>query len=295
MKHLILCITLLFSIFFANPLLAGSVIDRINTSQTLIVGTPGDFPPFTVTTTSGKLIGMDIDLAKNLAAMMKVNLRFERMEFAQLIPALMEGKIDLAVSGITMSPERNMKVAFIGPYALSGQSLLGKRSLLESITDLQQLGNAPLKIATLKGTTSEAIADKLPKATLTRTNTHDQSLLLLLEGKVDALLADYPFCKVAEFRYPDRELAMFDKPLTFEPLGIAVAGDDTLLINLLTNYLNIMTGSGTLQQLQEYWFKSNDWIKEATGYRIFQRVRKDECKMNLGQKSRYTHQAAAAS
>ena len=269
MKHLIPVVALLLCTCIAHPLLAGPVIDRINKSQTLIVGTPGDFPPFTATTTAGKLIGMDIDLVKNLAFMMRVAIRFERMEFAKLMPALVEGKIDIAVSGITMSPERNRKVAFIGPYAISGQSILGKRSLLEPVTNLKELADTPLKIAALKGTTSESIADKLPKATISRTDTLDQSLMLLLEGKVDALLADYPFCKVAEFRYPDRELAMFEEPLTFEPLGIAVAGDDVLLINLLSNYLNIMKGSGALEQLQEHWFRNDKWIKELPDLEFF--------------------------
>jgi len=269
MKYLALCISLLACILCTTPLTAGTVLDRINKHQTLVVGTPGDFPPFSVATSSGKLIGMDIDIVKNLAAMMKVNIRFERMEFAKLIPALQAGKIDLAISGITISPERNMKVAFIGPYAVSGQSLLGKQSLLETITDLKELGDARLKIAALKGTTSEAIADKIPKAIITRTDTPDQSLMLLLDGKVDALLADYPFCKVAEFRYPDRGIAMFDKPLTFEPLGIAAAGDDPLFLNLLTNYLSIMSGSGTLKQLQNYWFKSDEWIKKLPDVEFF--------------------------
>ncbi len=276
MKYLILCISLLTGILCAHPLLAGSVIDRIQERQALVVGTPGDFPPFSVTTSSGTLIGMDIDIVKNLAAMMKVNIRFERMEFAKLIPALQAGKIDLAVSGITMSPERNMKVAFIGPYAVSGQSLLGKKSLLETITDLKQLSDARLKIAALKGTTSEAIAEKIPKATITRTDTLDQSLMLLLAGKVDALLADYPFCKVAEFRYPDRGIAMFDKPLTFEPLGLAAAGDDALFLNLLTNYLSIMSGSGTLKQLQDYWFKNDDWIKKLPDVEFFKDMERQD-------------------
>jgi len=278
MKHLTLFITLLICIFFVQPLLAGSVIERINAKQTLVVGTPGDFPPFTATTAAGELIGMDIDMVKNLAAMMKVNIRFERMEFAKLIPALMAGKIDLAVAGITMSIERNMKVAFVGPYAMSGQSLYGKRTLLEAVTDLKELRYSALKIAALKGTTSETVADNLPLATITRTNTHDQSLMLLLEGKVDALLADYPFCKVAEFRYPDRGFAMFDKPLTFEPLGIALSGDDTLFINVLENYLNIMTGSGALEKMQEYWFKNDEWIKKLPDVEFFKELESGKTK-----------------
>jgi polar amino acid transport system substrate-binding protein len=272
MKHVTFYITLIICIFFTQPLWAGSVIDRINKSQTLVVGTPGDFPPFTVTTKAGKLIGLDINMVKNLAAMMKVGIRFERMEFAKLIPALLEGKVDLVVSGMTMSPERNMNVAFVGPYALSGQSLLGNEKILAAITDLQQLRYSALKVAALKGTTSEGIADKLPLATITRTDTLDQSLILLLDGKVDALLADYPFCKIAEFRYPDRNLAMFDTPLTFEPVGIAVSGDDPLFINLLTNYLSILKGSGALKKMQDYWFKNDEWIKELPDVEFFKEL-----------------------
>ena len=197
------------------------------------------------------------------------------MEFSELMPALEANKIDMALSGITMSPLRNLRTAFVGPYALSGQSILGKKTILEKVTTPEELKELTFSVAVLKGTTGEKMANNLmSKAEITITTTLDKSLMLLLDGKVDAIVADYPFCRVAEFRYQDRGFAMFEEPLTFEPLGIAISGDDPLFVNVVENYLSIMTGSGTLKQLQDKWFKSSNWIKSLPDLDFFKDLEK---------------------
>ena len=274
MKRIILIFSLV-CLLAPSQLIAGQVTERIITSKTLVVGTPGDFPPFTATTSTGQLIGFDIDLARNLAGWLQVKIEFKQMEFSELMPALEADKIDMAMSGITITPLRNLRGAFIGPYALSGQSILGKKSILEQVSTPEDLRRLTCCVAVLKGTTGETMAKNLlPDANIISTSTLDESLMLLLDGKVDAIVADYPFCRVAEFRYKDRGLAMFDKPLTFEPVGIAVSADDPLFVNLVQNYLTVMTGSGALKQLQEKWFKSNDWMKELPDLDFFRELEK---------------------
>ncbi len=183
----------------------------------------------------------------------------------------------MALSGMTITPRRNLHTAFVGPYALSGQSILGKKGILEQVTTPEDLKDLTLSVAVLKGTTGEKLTKKLlAKAKVTITATLDESLMLLLDGTVEAIVADYPFCRVAEYRYQDRGFAMFEEPLTFEPLGIALAGNDPLLVNLVENYLNIMTGSGALKQLQEKWFTSNDWMKELPDLDFFRELEKIE-------------------
>jgi len=256
-------------------LIAGQVTERITTSKTLVVGTPGDFPPFTASTSMGQLIGLDIDLARNLAGWLQVNIEFKQMEFSELIPALEADKIDMAMSGMTMTPLRNLRTAFIGPYALSGQAILGKKTILEQVSTPDDLKRLTCCVAVLKGTTGETMAENLlPDANIISTSTLDESLMLLLDSKVDVIVADYPFCRVAEFRYKDRGFTMFDKPLTFEPVGIAVSGKDPLFVNLVQNYLTVVTGSGALKQLQEKWFKSNDWMKELPDLDFFRELEK---------------------
>jgi polar amino acid transport system substrate-binding protein len=261
---LLLCLVFL-------PLLAqaGPVTERIIKTKSLVLGTPGDFPPFSMSTADGKLIGLDIDLARSLAQGLDVELKVERMEFAKLLPALENGSIDIAMSGITMMPSRNLRFAFIGPYALSGQALLGKKEIIAKLADKEDLGQAKFHMAVLKGTTSEETAKAFTKATRTLTDTHDQSLILLLDGKVDVILADYPYCKVAEMRFADRDIDLLDEPLTFEPLGIAIAGNDPLLSNLVHNFLVLLEGGGILAKLKDRWFKSNDWMKELPDLEFF--------------------------
>ena len=97
MKRIIFILSLLL-LLAPLQIFAGQVTERIVKNKTLVVGTPGDFPPFTASTSTGRLIGFDIDLAKNLAGWLQVKIQFKQMEFSKLMPALEADKIDMAMS-----------------------------------------------------------------------------------------------------------------------------------------------------------------------------------------------------
>lgn len=65
-----------------------------------------------------------MDLARAVAGAMEVRLRVEVIPFDELIPALEKGRIDMIISSMTITAERNLRVAFVGPYFISGQSIL---------------------------------------------------------------------------------------------------------------------------------------------------------------------------
>ena len=240
---------------------AGQVIDRIKTNGELVLGTPGDFPPFSVTSDQGDLIGFDISLARELAKSMNVNLRIDRLPFHELIPNLESGKVDMIMSGLSITPRRNMQIAFVGPYGNSGQAFFGKDDIVASLSQPLDLNREGLKIAILQETTAElTVRAVLPKAEPIFTQSLDQALIKLLNNEIDGIISDYPFCKVSEFRYRDRGFSVYEKILSYEQLGIGVSAEDPLFINLLTNYLNLLVGSGALKAMQEFWFKSSDWI-----------------------------------
>ena len=250
-----------FSGIFCQPVAAGHVIDRIKTNGELILGTPGDFPPFSVTSEQGDLIGFDISLARELAKSMNVNLRIVRLPFHELIPNLESGKVDMIMSGLSITPRRNMEIAFVGPYGNSGQAFLGRNEIVESLDEPLDLNKEGLRIGVLQDTTAElTVRAVLPKAEATFTRSLDQALIKLLNNEIDGIISDYPFCKVSEFRYKDRGFSVYEKILSYEQLGIGVPAGDPLFINLLTNYLNLLVGSGALKAMQEFWFKSSDWI-----------------------------------
>ena len=241
---------------------AGSILNRIVKNGVLVVGTTGTQPPLNATTKDGKIIGMDADIAEQIAAGMGVKVRFNTMSFPELLPALYADKVDMILSSMTMTPERNLKVAFVGPYYISGKGMLTKAETIATLQAAESLNDPQFKVAALKASTSQSFVEKTaPKAKLVTAKSYDEALGLLFEDKIDALIADYPFCAFTAFRYQEKGLVAGQSRLTFEPLGIAVK-EDTLLINWLNNYMKMLDGSGQLRQLNDHWFKNSSWIKD---------------------------------
>ncbi len=98
------------------------VLQRIAKTKILRVGMTGEQPPFNVKNRDGKLIGVDVDLGQALARSMGVTLEIVEMPFAKLLPALEDGKVDIVMSGMTITLQRNVRVPFVGPYHVSGKS-----------------------------------------------------------------------------------------------------------------------------------------------------------------------------
>lgn len=264
----VICSFILLSL---TPLcFAGTTIDRIQANNELVLGTPGDFPPFTAIADNGRLIGFDIDLAQNLAKSLEVKLTIKRIPFAKLPSALLKGEVDLILSGISMTPKRNMSIAFIGPYGNSGQTFFGTNSIINQINNPLELNNSNYHIAVLKGSTSNlTTAMHLPKTKITYSNTLDEAVFLLLNGKVDGIISDYPYCKLLEYRLKDHDFSLLPTILTKENLGIGIAGDDFLFINLIQNYLSIIQSQGVVEKMEQYWFQNNSWIKDLPDLDFF--------------------------
>ena len=240
---------------------ASPVIDRILQRSELVVGMAGNMPPMNMTTKEGELIGYEVDLAKNMAASMGVRAKFSVMPFAELLPALQSGKIDLILSNMTITPARNLKVAFVGPYFTSGKAFLTKIKTIALADEAADIDAKNTKLVALKGSTSQAFVEKaIPDATLVTANDYDEAVKMVLEDKVDAMVADYPICVVSVFRYPDQGLLSVVTTLTYEPIGVGVQAGDPLLVNWVENFMGIAEETGLLQKFEEKWFRKADWL-----------------------------------
>ncbi|MCB2193159.1 MAG: transporter substrate-binding domain-containing protein [Deltaproteobacteria bacterium] len=263
MKKFYLAMALLLGLALAAPQAqAGAVIQRILKQKELVVATTGDYPPLTAKTKEGKFIGLDMDLVKALAQSLGVRLKVRQMPFERLVPAAASGEVDLAIGGISVTPRRNAKVYFAGPYFISGQTLLATSKVGEGIKGLDDVNQPGFSIAVAKGTTSEQAARQIMrKAKIVAADTLEQALDMVLNGQVKAMVADYPYCAVAVFRNPEAKLGTLQKPFTFEPLGIALPPSDPQWDNLVTNFLFNMEGGGRLGFLKNRWFKSPAWMR----------------------------------
>ena len=250
------------ALLFVNIATAGTVMDRILKKGELTVGTSANQPPLIAKTKAGKIIGFDADLAQAMARNMGVRMKLVVMPFSNLLAALEAGKVDMVLSGMTMTAKRNTKVAFVGPYFASGKGILTKKKNVAQLQDAEGLNRASYKVAALQGSTSEAfVKQSAPLAKLVPTKSYDDAINQLLQDKVDAMVADFPACAVWAFRYSEQGLVAGGNRLTFEPLGIALP-EDTLLINWVQNFMIILKGTGALERLTKKWFEKAAWVNE---------------------------------
>jgi polar amino acid transport system substrate-binding protein len=237
------------------------VLDRIITKKELVVGTAASMPPLNMTTKDGQIIGLEVDLARLFAGAMEVKLTLKPMHFNELLPALEKGQVDMVLSCMTMTPQRNLTVAFVGPYFASGKSVLAKAKNVETVDELGKMNSPEKVLVALKGSTSQIFVEKLlPKAKLVLAEDYDQAVAMVRNDKAVAMVADYPICMVSVHRYPDAGLLTLKKPISYEPVGVALPPNDPLLVNWVQNSLNFLDKGGDLEALYQAWFKDTSWI-----------------------------------
>jgi polar amino acid transport system substrate-binding protein len=166
----------------------------------------------------------------------------------------------MVISGMTMTAHRNLRVAFVGPYLISGKGLLTRKATLAAIKDPDAIDLAEVRLTALAGSTSaDFVRTVTPRAQFAPAQDYDEAVKMVIDGRVDAMVADQPICLISVARYPDQGLLAVVAPLTYEPIGIALPANDALFMNLVSNFLTSLQDNGTLERLKDQWFQKGDW------------------------------------
>ena len=110
-----------------QELIQESAVEQIMKRGTLRVGM-STFVPWAMKDKTGKLVGFEIDVATQLAEDMGVKVEFVPTKWAGIVPALLTGKFDVIIGGMSVRPDRNLKVNFSIPYDYAGQSIVANKS-----------------------------------------------------------------------------------------------------------------------------------------------------------------------
>jgi ABC-type amino acid transport substrate-binding protein len=243
---------------------ADARLQRILATGELRVGVSADRPPLNARDRRGEIVGFEVDIVRALAAAMGLELRIVVEPFAELIPSVERGDVDLAISGLTMTPERNARVAFAGPYFISGMSVLARSKEIADVESPAALDLAGRRYAAVAASTSARfVGDALPRAQLVAVPDYDAGIAQVIDGRVDALFADHLACSVAVWRNPGAGLFTLATPFTVEPLGIAVPPDAPLLLNLVENYLVTLDRTSLLATLKARWLADGRWLDQV--------------------------------
>lgn len=240
---------------------AGETLQRVVDFKMLKVGMSADMPPMTALNRDGGVMGYDVDLARALASAMRVQLDIKVMPFGNLTRALEAGDIDMIISNMSITPERSEKMSFVGPYMLSGKSLLTRSAVLAEASEGGEFNRGDVKLVALdKSTSATFIQESAPEAKLITVPDNEAGVAMVINGEADAMVADMATCKLAALRHREAGLTTLKQPLTLEPIGIALRKDDPQFQNLVENYLGAYEKSGVLGKLRKKWFEDNSWI-----------------------------------
>lgn len=223
--------------------------------STLRVGTSASYPPLTFKV-DGKLQGVEADLATAVAKNLKVKTQFVELPGDELIPALKDGKIDVIMSGMSITDERETQVRFTNPYMRIGQMALIRSADLIQWARPEALIAHGAKVGVKAGTTGEIFArNDLPEAELTRFPSIDAATDALIAGDIDIFIHDAPtiWRLTANTATEKAGLMGLYRPLTDEYLAWAVRKKDSALADALNGSLATLKNDGTLSKIMGKW------------------------------------------
>ena len=168
----------------------GALLQKIKKDGKLVVGTAPGFPPYEFLDTSVKnkksITGIDIKIAEAVAKKLGVKLEVQDMTFQSLLASITTGKIDIAISAITPTAEREKTVDFSDSYLVGKHTLLVRKEDAGKYKTLADFNGK--KIAVQKSSLQEKLTnEQIKDAQVVSLAKVPDALLELQQGKVDAV------------------------------------------------------------------------------------------------------------
>ncbi len=234
-------------------------------NKTLRVGV-SLFTPWTMKDKKGELRGFEIDVARQLAKDLGVKPTFQVVDWKDIVPALLNKKIDIIVAGMVITPQRALKVNFSQPYATSGVSLVTNIGLTKTFSGPKDLNDPNVVIAAVTDTVSHNLAKRFfPRAKVTSYSSSQEAITAVTRGKVHGYIELEPLTTFTVLDHPDLVDEPLSKPLLTTKAGFAVNKGDPDFINFLNAWIIAHEADTWLSSAHKYWFESVDWRKDMKG------------------------------
>jgi polar amino acid transport system substrate-binding protein len=217
--------------------------------EPLSVGSDIPYPPFEQGK-AGEYTGFDIELMEAIGEKIGRTPEFTDTSFETIFRDVAQGKFDAAISAATITEEREESVAFSDPYYLSEQAILVKEG--SDITGLADLSGKT--VGAQQGTTGlELGKEKADASELRPYPEGPDAVNALKSGTVEAVIIDAPVAQNAVEESGGVEIA--EKVPTEEEYGIALAKDNSELLEEINKGLAEVIEDGTYTTIYEKWFK----------------------------------------
>jgi ABC-type amino acid transport substrate-binding protein len=228
---------------------AGTTMAELQAAGEVIIGVKFDVPPFGfVNPQTDEVQGFDVDLGNAIAAELGVEARFEEASSDNRIPFLQDGTVDLVLSTMTITTDRDAEIDFSEPYYVAqGRVLVPDDS---DITGVDDLGGAT--VCTVLGSTyEENLTENAPDAELRLVDGYSECLELIQTGSVDAVSTDDVI--LTGMIIQDDTLKLVGEGYTTEPYGAGVTEGDTEFQEFVSGVIADVKSDGRWEQFYEKW------------------------------------------
>jgi ABC-type amino acid transport substrate-binding protein len=224
---------------------------------TLRVGVATNYPPLAFAQ-DGKIRGIEPDFVRQLSEDTGIAATIVELPWEGLIDALRDERIDVIMSGMSMTRARSRLVAFVEPYMRVGQMCLIRADDIARLASPTVLFTRPWRVGFINGTTGELFAQKaLPKATRIGFDTIEDGVAALHAKRIDYFIHDAPtiWRVTTDPVFRDDALLGLYQPLTEEYLAWAVRQDDEALLRFLDAVVQRWKDDGTLHRIIDRWIR----------------------------------------
>ncbi len=231
-------------------------------ATTIIVGLDDNFPPMGFRDDSGEIVGFDIDLAKEAAARMGVNIEFQPIDWKAKELELKSKKIDVLWNGLTITEQRKENMLFTQAYLNNSQVIVvADKSNIKTKDDLAG------KIIGLQNDSSAVDAvekDEKVTASIKELVKYDNNVLAFQDlgiGRIDAVVVDEIVAKYYMTNNTNNFVLLEDN-LGDEEYGIATRLEDTDLRDKIQAALKSMSDDGTAGEISKKWFTDDIFMPQ---------------------------------
>ena len=223
-------------------------------AETLTMCTNASFPPYEYVD-GDKVVGIDADIAAAICAELGYDLEILDIEFDAIIPAVVSGKADFGMAGMTVTEERLQNVAFSLSYATGVQSIIVREGSEITSYDVLAAEGAKYKVGVQMATTGDIYAsDEFGDDRVVRFNNGNDATMALLNGKIDCVIIDNEPAKA--YVAANEGLVILDTAYAVEDYAACFSKNNPELVEKFNTALQKLIDDGTVAAIVAKYIKA---------------------------------------
>ncbi|WGK69027.1 transporter substrate-binding domain-containing protein [Candidatus Haliotispira prima] len=221
------------------------------------------FHPWAMQDAKGQWIGFEVNVAKKLTEDLGLKLELVPTAWAGIIPALLTGKFDIIIGGMSVTPKRAEQVTFSIPYEYNKTVLLLDRNI--QVSSMEELNNPKYRFVGRAGSTPYNLTQELfPQAQTKAFDDEGLSLQDLLNGQADGFMTTSVEASIhIEEHASVIYVPKWAREVKKEDAAFAMPKDaEQAWVDYINQWIQEHWDNGFLEEQSRYWFETRDWVKD---------------------------------